>query len=175
MDTWPFFRVGRSRKLDCYTFAMALAFAPLLFGYVAASYIIFSLPSSALLVKVANFLFPLWNTGYSITIDEECLALIVLISVIAFLSFREKGAGRAMLHSVQYAALSVIPLGLMILVSPMGYGFFFVRVSNFQAIYDFVPWFTNEDLLVSALALYGSIGVVERLRSSREARGERGI
>jgi hypothetical protein len=142
---------------------MVLAFAPLLFSYVAASYLIFALPDSSFLVKAADFLFPLWNTGYSITIDEESLALIVLISALAFLSVRKKGVGRAILHAVKWAALSVIPLGIMILASPTGHGFFFTRVANFQAKYDFLPWFTNEDLLVLALTLYGTISMVQML------------
>ena len=164
-------------KVDRYCFAMALALALLLFSYVAASYLIFALPDSSLLVKAANFLFPLWNTGYSITIDEEALALIVLISALAFLSARRKGAGRAMLHAVKWAALSVIPLGIMILASPTGHGFFFTRVANFQAKYGFLPWFTNEDLLILALTLYGTISIVQILdhRTLSRKRGETGL
>ena len=150
-------------RVNLYALAMGLAFAPLLFSYVAASYLIFSLPGSSLLVRAANFLFPLWNTGYSITIDEESLVLIVLISALAFLSVRKTGAGRATLHAVKWAALSVIPLGVMILVSPTGHGFFFTRVANFQAKYDFLPWFTNEDLLALALTVYGTISVLQLL------------
>jgi hypothetical protein len=161
-------------KVDRYCFAMVLALAPLLFSYVAASYLIFALPDSSLLVKAANFLFPLWNTGYSITIDEEALALVVLISALAFLSVRRKGPCMAMLHAVKWAALSVIPLGIMILASPTGHGFFFTRVANFQAKYDFLPWFTNEDLLILALALYGTISIVQVLDQRCFSPGKRG-
>jgi hypothetical protein len=150
-------------KVNLYALAMGLAFAPLLFGYVAASYLIFSLPDAPLLVRTANFLFPLWNTGYSVTIDAESLVLIVLISALAFLSVRRTGAGRAVLHAVKWTALSVIPLGVMILASPTGHGFFFTRVANFQAKYDFLPWFTNEDLLAVALTVFGTISVLEML------------
>lgn len=138
------------------------AFALLFMAYAAASYLLFALPDSRLLLAAANVLFPLWNTGYSITIEEECLVLVLLIALLAFFSEREFGYPRSGLKALQYASLSILPLGLMMLVSPSGYGFLFVRVMNFQAKYGFIPWFTNEDLLALSLALFA---ITSALRS----------
>src|SRR5579864_6176549 len=143
------------RKLNRWSLGMVLAFIPLLFAYVAASYVIFALPFSWVFVATANFLFPLWNTGYSVTIDEEVLVLILLIASLAFLSVRKTGPLRAGIYALRCAALSVIPLELLILASPTESDFFFVRVANFQPKYGILPWFTNEDLLIVAILTCG--------------------
>lgn len=150
-----------------YRAAMAAAFALLLLAYAAASYLLFAIPGSSPLVSAADILFPLWNTGYSITIEAECLCLVALVSALAFLSSRQRGTAQAFVRMAQAASLAIMPLGLMMLASPSGYGFLFVRVMNFQAKYGFVPWFTNEDLLALSSSVFVLSLLAERLVGRR--------
>ena len=102
----------------------------------------------------------LWITGslgyffpsFIVIADLEPLALLGILTLLTLLLSRGKGAKRAVLLSLQVAALCLIILGTQIAI--FDHNEFYLHVTQAQSMLSFVPSFTNADLLFSALAIF---------------------
>lgn len=101
----------------------------------------------------------LWNyfdlvrfTDYAyIVTDLEAFALlIVLIGSSAWLS-RSRGLGAALLRSAQVAAFCLVIFEVELALFDCSE--FFIHVTDFQVSFNLIPWFSNADMLFSAVVL----------------------
>ena len=84
--------------------------------------------------------------------DVEALALLAAATSSLFLLSLDKGARRALLLSVRAAALSLMVLGAEIAIFDNRE--FFLHVTQAQVVLDVAPWFSNADLLLSAVMIF---------------------
>jgi hypothetical protein len=92
----------------------------------------------------------------------EGLSLIGLLVASVVLLNRYKGAWRALLSSMQVSALCLVILGGEIAVFDSRE--LYLHVSNFQASVNFIPWFSNADLLITGLAMLAGSSLLLRLQ-----------
>ena len=91
-------------------------------------------------------------TTYTLVVsDFEALVLLVVVMIGAAWLSRDSGRWFALLRSVQVAALCLVVFGVELAL--FDYHEFYVHVTDAQLTFHFVPWFTNADMLVSALVL----------------------
>lgn len=92
-----------------------------------------------------------WVGSSIMVLDLEALVLLSAVMSLTFLLNLGKGAGRALLYSLQAAALSLTILGAEI--AWFDYPQFYMHVTQAQSLVNFLPSFNNADLLLSAVAL----------------------
>jgi len=92
----------------------------------------------------------------------EGLSLIGLLVASVVLLNRYKGTWRALLSSMQVSALCLVILGVEIAVFDSRE--LYLHVSNFQAFVNFIPWFSNADLLITGLAMLAGSSLLLRLQ-----------
>jgi hypothetical protein len=85
-------------------------------------------------------------------IDLEVVLLALATALFSFLVFRHRGRLKATLRMLEIGALSVMPLGIEIYL--LDTREFYIHASIAQVETGFMPWFTNEDLLFLALAVF---------------------
>jgi hypothetical protein len=89
-------------------------------------------------------------TTYTLVVsDFEALVLLVVVMIGAAWLSRDGGRWFALLRSVQVAALCLVVFGVELAL--FDYHEFYLHVTDAQLTFHFVPWFTNADMLVSAL------------------------
>ena len=101
--------------------------------------------------------------------DMEALAMLVVVVALTLLLNLEKGKRRALLLSLQVAALLLAVLGSEIAI--FDYREFYLHVTQVQVALDLLPWFSNADLLVSAVAIFATTSSLLRLRRLRPQSG----
>ncbi len=102
-----------------------------------------------LLTSLRLFLF----TGNAYVVaDAESLALLAGVVASAFLLGRDRGRRRALVLSTWAASLCLVILGIEIAV--FDYRELFLHVTQAQVVLDLAPWFSNADLLFSALLVF---------------------
>lgn len=89
--------------------------------------------------------------SYYVVFDLESLTLLGITAVSTFVLTRVLGAKRAVLLSFQVASLSLAILGTEIAIFDSVQLSYHVTTS--QALLSFFPWFSNADLLISAVAI----------------------
>jgi len=94
--------------------------------------------------------------------DLEALALLAAVVASMFLLNSKKGTKKALLRSVQVAALSLIILSTEIAI--FDYHEFFLQVTQLQASFGIAPWFSNADLLLLASAIFAASTCLLRFR-----------
>jgi hypothetical protein len=113
----------------------------------------------------------LWVTGslayfvpnYIVVADSEVLGLLMMVIVTTFVLNRGKGVKMAVLRSFQVGAISVAVLGAEIML--LDYNEFYLHVTQTQVVLDFMPWFTNADLLFCGLAIFAVTTCLLNFRS----------
>jgi hypothetical protein len=85
--------------------------------------------------------------------EVASFVLLLAFAVLAYLSFRKDGKGRAILDVIRWGSFGSIPLGVEIFVFDRGE--FYVPVSDFQLRHNLLVWFTNADLLFISAARGG--------------------
>jgi hypothetical protein len=111
-----------------------------------------------LLVSQVNY-YPWANLGYLagkplVLTDLEALAVLGVFMASAFQLSLGQGKNRALLLSVQAAALTLMALGAEIAI--FDYNEFYLHVTQAQTLLDFAPWFSNADLLLCAVAIFAT-------------------
>lgn len=96
----------------------------------------------------APFLIP----HYDVIVDFEALIFLIALIITTYLLNVGLGRKTAILKSLQIASIPLIFLGIWIMIADPGE--FFTYVTAAQITYDFLPNFTNFDLLVSSLATF---------------------
>lgn len=90
--------------------------------------------------------------------DMASSVLAILMISLSLLAFRRQGLRVAIVRTLQICSVSFLPLGIEI--------FFFdhsewnLHVTEFQASYNLVPWFTNADLFFTMLLLFGTTALL---------------
>ena len=102
--------------------------------------------------------------------DLEGFVLLGLLTSLVVLSKRDEGTWRAFLLSLQIAALSLVILGAEIAVFEGDV--FYLHVTDIQVALEFVPWFSNADLLLSGVAVLAVSSGLSHFQRFRVADGE---
>jgi len=95
---------------------------------------------------------------------EGIAALLLMTALIASLN-RHKGTGKALLLALQAAAGCMVILGIEI--AAFDYSEFYLHVTGLQLTLNLAPWFTNADLLLSAVAVLAGVVGLSRQRRFR--------
>lgn len=107
--------------------------------------------------------------------DYASFILTAILVPSAYFGFKDQGWRRALLKAGQILSAAIIPLGLEILVFDSSE--WNVHAIQFQADYNIIPWFTNEDLFALAVGFCVATIAIERwsLLDSRLIRTLRSI
>jgi hypothetical protein len=95
------------------------------------------------LAKVSEFTY--------IVIDIECfILLIILMASCAWLN-RGRGLGTMTMRATQVASFCLVIFGVELGLFDCSE--FFIHVTDFQVSLNFLPWFSNADMLITSLAI----------------------
>lgn len=110
-----------------------------------------------------NLISQLFLSGVLVSLVQFDMVLLILLVVVVLgvlVWFKDSGWPTAILRTLQTTAITLIPLPLEIYLfdsasTGMQYSAhqFNLQVTAAQAVYGFLPWFTNAALLYSASAL----------------------
>lgn len=90
--------------------------------------------------------------------DLASALLVAITAVSAFLRYRRLGLGGMLLKVAQVVSLIMLPLGLEIFAfDNLEWD---LHVTQFQAAYGIIPWFTNADLFFTSLLLFVSATIL---------------
>ena len=84
---------------------------------------------------------------------EALLLLFVLIASTAYLS-RRGGPGRSLLRTLQISSICFVAFGVELAIFDNSE--FYIHFTDAQLAYNIIPWFSNADMFLSALAIFGS-------------------
>ena len=80
--------------------------------------------------------------------DTEALSMFFISSTVFFALCTGRGLRRAVIKTVCFSSLVLMPLGIEVYL--LDRGEFWIHVTNLQINLNIVPWFSNEDLLFVA-------------------------
>jgi hypothetical protein len=110
-------------------------------------------------------------TTYTLVVSdfEALILLLVVMAGAAWLS-SDRGRWFALMRAVQVAALCLVVFGVEL--GLFDYHEFYVHVTDAQLTFNFVPWFTNADMLVSAAAILAMSTLIGGRLQSHPATGK---
>lgn len=124
----------------------------------------FNLPYTYFMVKLAAKLGMRMQTFY----DLLSLGSLILAFILLYRTHLKKGSRRAILTTSQLLSVSLLPLGVEIyLFDP---GEWNLHVTQLQADFNFLAWFSNADLFFLSLSIFLATTFIlnlQRLRGSR--------
>ena len=105
------------------------------------------------------------GVGTQVVADLEGIAALLLMTALIASLNRHKGTGKALLLALQAAAGCMVILGIEI--AAFDYSEFYLHVTGLQLTLNLAPWFTNADLLLSAVAVLAGVVGLSRQRRFR--------
>jgi hypothetical protein len=89
-----------------------------------------------------------------IVADFEALAFLLVLMASTLLLSRGRGPGFAILRTLQVAALCFVVFGLELAL--FDFREFYIHFTDAQLAYNIIPWFSNADMFLSALVVFGT-------------------
>ena len=104
-------------------------------------------------------LLPFFGTTLVVA-DAEALTMLCVVITSVFLMTRKRGKTRAATLSLWAASLSLMVFGIEI--AAFDHRELYLHVTQAQVVLNIAPWFSNADLFLSALAVFGLTSMLLR-------------